>query len=184
MHKAEKGRRVEKYRKELIAKHGKFVRLEIFFLCLLPFWVLTYVGLSTLFSGYYNSWIIIGAGIIVLAFVVTIAIHCIIIPPSTHKELRAEAKELARADSTPVSAELVDTNIVMGRSAVGATARGLLGGVLFGSVGAAVGIVTAKKKIKEQSAIFLVEYESGRTDTEMVEIGSERFNKLMALTHK
>ena len=170
-------------RRKLIIKHGKFVRFELQYLVCIPVWTLIFWLLSKLFS-FYKTWCFVIICIILVVFIVTFVIHCIIIPPSMHKQLRAEAKELVRADSTPVSAKLMDMEVVRGTKKSSAVTRGLVGAAIFGTVGAAYGIATAKQKIKEKNAYFLVEYESGRIDTEIVTIGSERFTLLASLVQE
>ena len=168
-------------RKKLIIRHRFFLRAEAFLVCCLSSWAFSYGWLYPKFWGEKSSWFPIGTGVILLALIILIIIHCIIAPPATRKQLSAETKELVRTNTTPVAAKLMDIEVVRGRKKLSAATRGLVGGAIFGAVGAAYGIVTAKQKIKEKNAMFLVEYESGRIDTEIVAVGSERFTLLVSL---
>lgn len=104
------------------------------------------------------------------------------------KRERAEAaerkQEQERRDRTPVSVVLISTVDEYGKSVTGTAARAALGYALFGAFGAAVGMTTAKTKVKGQKATFSVKYESGRTGTETVEVGSKRFKELAELLVK
>lgn len=96
----------------------------------------------------------------------------------------SEAERLMAADKRPVAAVLVATQDRYGKSVTGTAARTLLGGALFGTFGAAVGMATAQSKMTGQKATFSVKYASGRTGTETVDVGSKRFEELAKLLVK
>lgn len=62
-----------------------------------------------------------------------------------------------------------------------AVARGVVGGALFGPIGAVAGAATPKTKTvtKTDGVRFSVKYKSGRIATEWQPIGSSRYNELM-----
>lgn len=99
------------------------------------------------------------------------------------KKAQAEflAKPSAYDDNRAVSAVLISTqDETKTKKSAG---RAIVGGALFGPAGAVVGAATAKEKTKVvgQKAVFSVKYASGRTGTETVEVGSERFEALAKL---
>lgn len=100
------------------------------------------------------------------------------------KKQRQLEQERRERDKTPVSAVLISTKNVTGKSAVGTAARGALGYAVFGVFGAAVGITSARSKVKAQTATFSVKYASGRTGTETVNTNSARFRELAKLLVK
>lgn len=116
------------------------------------------------------------------------------------KKLRMEAEAVARRqerkakseerwqkyadDITPVSAVLICVQDTTGKSVAGTAARMAIGGALFGVFGAAVGMTTAKTKVKGQKAVFSIKYKSGRTGMETVKVGSSRFQQLVAVMHE
>ena len=53
---------------------------------------------------------------------------------------------------------------------------------MFGWFGAALGVMTAENKARENKADFLVKYSSGRKGVETVKVGSLRFEELSELT--
>jgi len=93
------------------------------------------------------------------------------------EKMRAAEKKRKEDDRRAVSAVLITTNSK--KSGVG---RAVVGGALFGPVGAVAGAVTGSSKATK--ATFSVKYASGRTGTETVAIGGQRFNELSALLHK
>lgn len=99
---------------------------------------------------------------------------------------RAESRAAAFRDNHPVAARLISTQDSMKTKggALSATTRGVVGGMVAGPVGAVIGAATGVKKteVTGQKAVFAVEYESGRRGTEIVTIGSSRFQILMDLT--
>ena len=110
--------------------------------------------------------------------------------PKTPEEIESErryreickgyAQERKTNDKTAVSAVLISTDSK--KSSVGAFGRAVVGGALFGAVGAVAGAVSGSSKATK--ATFSVKYASGRTATETVVIGGQRFNELSALLHK
>lgn len=66
------------------------------------------------------------------------------------------------------------------KGALGTAARTLVGGALFGTFGAAVGLVSGRAETRtvKTTATFLVKYASGLTATETVDIESRRFREL------
>ena len=66
-------------------------------------------------------------------------------------------------------------------SAGSSIARGVVGGALFGPIGAVAGAATPKTKTvtKTDGVRFSVKYKSGRIATEWQPIGSSRYNELM-----
>lgn len=62
-----------------------------------------------------------------------------------------------------------------------AIARGVVGGALFGPIGAVAGAATPKTKTvtRTDGVRFAVKYKSGRVATEWEPIGSSRYNELM-----
>jgi len=86
-------------------------------------------------------------------------------------------------DYTPVSAELISVIDRRGAEILDKSARGILGYLLFGTFGAAVGITRAKTK-EPKKAVFRIEYASGRIGKEKVHIRSKRFEELIRLTEQ
>lgn len=103
-------------------------------------------------------------------------------------KMREVQEEQNRKDHNPVSAVLISSTAktITTKSALNATGRAVVGSMLAGPAGAIIGAATTKSKTKstEQSATFSVKYESGRTGTETVRIGSQRFNELASLLHE
>lgn len=124
---------------------------------------------------------LIAVGLVFVIMIAIFIVHRKSFPPELQKELQAESERIARDNSTPVAAKLLDIEVVTGSNKSNMATRGLVGGLIFGTVGAAYGMATAKREIKEENAYFLVEYKSGRIDTEIVSVGSARFNQLIAL---
>lgn len=91
-------------------------------------------------------------------------------------------------DNDPVAARLINTNgnFETKPSFFRAATRGVIGGALAGPAGFALGVATTKAKTKATgcSATFIVDYASGRRGTETVEVGSARYEKLIALEGK
>lgn len=96
------------------------------------------------------------------------------------EKIRAAEKKRKADDHRAVSAVLISTNSK--KSGVGAAGRAVVGGALFGAVGAVAGAASGSSKATK--ATFSVKYASGRTGTETVVIGGQRFNELSALLHK
>ncbi|MGM9662480.1 MAG: hypothetical protein ACI3WR_05255 [Oscillospiraceae bacterium] len=94
---------------------------------------------------------------------------------------QAETERAQADDRRPVKAALLSTRDRYGKSVAGTAARTLLGGALFGTFGAAMGLTTARSELVGQKAVFSVKYASGRTGTETVEVGSKRFEELARL---
>lgn len=98
------------------------------------------------------------------------------------REYRERAKA---ADKRPVEATLITTSdrTKTTKSAVSAAGRAIVGGVIAGPAGAVLGAATTsgKTSVTEQRATFFVKYASGRTGTETVKVGSDRFNELAAV---
>lgn len=98
------------------------------------------------------------------------------------RENRNRAKRLKSQDNRPVEATLITTSdrTKTTKSAVSAAGRAIVGGVIAGPAGAVLGAATTsgKTSVTEQRATFFVKYESGRTGTETVKVGSDRFNEL------
>lgn len=103
--------------------------------------------------------------------------------PKTKDEIRAEEKQ-ARIDQEYLdsilktvivdSSHTVTNNGVSTGSAVG---RAVVGGALFGGVGAVVGASTAKNKITEKhSTTFLVYFTDGTQRAITVDNGSKQYN--------
>lgn len=69
-------------------------------------------------------------------------------------------------------------------SVTSAVARGVVGGLIFGPIGAVAGAVTPKKKTIEtdDKVTFAVLYASGKRDVETVKFGSKRYNELAKYT--
>lgn len=78
-------------------------------------------------------------------------------------------------DNAPVAAELIWTDEYVRKP--GSFGGAVIGGLMGGPAGVAVGAYLCKKK-----SMFAVRYASGRTGTETVDIKSARFEKLSALT--
>ena len=97
------------------------------------------------------------------------------------KEKQELYRRLREQDKQPVAAKLVSVRDTTGKNVMGAAARGLLGGMLFGTFGAAVGITSARREVVAQTATFAVKYKGGRRGTETVKVGSKRFEELAKL---
>jgi hypothetical protein len=123
-------------------------------------------------------------GLVFLTIIAIFIVHRRSFPPERQKELQVEAERIARDDSTPIAAELIDTYVVTGKSTFDAATRGFVGDALFGTIGAVIGITTAKEKVKEHNATFSVKYKSGRIGIETVPVGSDRYYQLMALSQE
>lgn len=99
-------------------------------------------------------------------------------------ERKAEKKAERKKRKTPISAVLITTKDERAKGAISTATRGVVGGLLFGPFGAAVGMVSGREKMLSQKAIFSVRYADGHTGTETVEVGSKRFEELsVLLTH-
>ena len=96
------------------------------------------------------------------------------------EELRRREQERKDADKRPVSAVLIGT--ADHRSALGTVTRAMVGGAFFGIAGALGGAASGTSQVTH--ATFSVMYASGRTGTETVKVGSQRFRELSALLHK
>lgn len=92
------------------------------------------------------------------------------------------AMEQRQLDRTIVSTAIVNsTTVGTQKASVGSSfARGVVGGVTFGVIGAVAGAVTPKKKIttKTKDVTFSVRYASGRCELEKVKFGSKRYCEL------
>lgn len=95
---------------------------------------------------------------------------------------KREAEEAERMYA--VAAVLISTEDEYGKSVTGTAARMLLGGALMGAVGAAIGLHTARSKVKARKATFSVMYKDGRTGIETVNVNSARFKELAKLVVK
>ena len=78
--------------------------------------------------------------------------------------------------------DLKSTTKTSNSSAIG---RGIVGGALFGGVGAVIGASGAKKttttkEVDSGQRRFLVEYTDGTRNEEMVSVGTSRYNYLMS----
>lgn len=114
------------------------------------------------------------------------------LPPEEQARIEAEnerkleeAQEKLRqlkADSTIVSTAIVNSTTIgkQKSSATSAIARGVVGGALFGPVGAIAGAVTPKKTLTTETkdVTFSVRYASSRCELETVKFGSRRYNEL------
>lgn len=102
-----------------------------------------------------------------------------------NKAERAYRERVKAADKRPVEATLITTSdrTKTTKSAVSAAGRAIVGGVIAGPAGAVLGAATTsgKTSVTEQRATFFVKYASGRTGTETVKVGSDRFNELAAV---
>lgn len=100
-------------------------------------------------------------------------------------ELKLRERRFKEMDNTPIEATLISTQdkTKTKKSAVAATGRAVVGGVLLGPAGAVIGAATtgSKTKVTGQKATFFVKYKSGRTGTETVDINSARFRELAAI---
>lgn len=105
------------------------------------------------------------------------------------RDARAERRALAnkrRIDDTwPIEAILISIHEQSARKKNGASVAGraIVGGILAGSAGFALGAATAMNKnfSVEDYATFYVKYKSGRSGTETVRVGSARFDELVKL---
>lgn len=123
----------------------------------------------------------------------TVGVPCIFFAIGSHhrkeeKEweyfyLSKEEKDEIEADRTIVSVTLIGTNSQSKTkaSASSSVARGVVGGALFGPIGAVAGAVTPKRKTvtNETEATFAVKYASGRTQSETVQINGARYKELI-----
>lgn len=107
------------------------------------------------------------------------------LPPEEREQKLAEAHErleALKADSTIVATAIVNSTTIgkQKASATSAIARGVVGGMVFGPVGAVAGAVTPKKTLttKTKDVTFSVRYASGRCELEKVKYGSKRYNEL------
>ncbi|WP_459129200.1 hypothetical protein [Guggenheimella bovis] len=76
-------------------------------------------------------------------------------------------------DTSHTSSDQVSTGSAVGRA--------VIGGALFGDIGAIVGASTAKRKVKEHhTTTFMVYYDNGMTQHKTVENGSKLYEKFMA----
>ena len=99
------------------------------------------------------------------------------------EEREQKAWEQKLYDNWPVSAVVVSTqDKTRTKSGLGSA---VVGGIIAGPVGAVVGASVGKKTVVTgQKLTFSVKYKSGRTGIEIVEVGSERFERLSALLVK
>lgn len=95
--------------------------------------------------------------------------------------VKAKAARLRSDDQRVVSAVLIDTQEDRGKSVLSMAGRGFVGGLIGGRVGTAIGLLSAKDRVKSKKATFSVKYASGRRDTETVDVGSKRFQELAEL---
>lgn len=94
-------------------------------------------------------------------------------------------RRLREAENTPVAARVVSTSetVKSKGSVIGTGARMAMGGALFGPMGVLLGAATSSRHTYSigQKVTFSVKYKSGRTGTETVSVGSDRFKELAAL---
>lgn len=97
-------------------------------------------------------------------------------------ELKLRERRFKEMDKRPIEATLITTSdrTKTTKSAVSAAGRAIVGGIIAGPAGAVLGAATTsgKTSVTEQRATFFVKYASGRTGTETVKVGSDRFNEL------
>lgn len=102
------------------------------------------------------------------------------------RKLEAHRKQMEyHDDHLPVAAVLVTTktHTETSKGAIGTAARTLVGGALFGTFGAAVGLASGRAETRtvSQEVTFSVRYASGRTGIETVQTDSKRFKELARL---
>lgn len=105
------------------------------------------------------------------------------IRPKTQEEIKSEEKQ-ARIDreymDSIVKTVIVDSSHIVvndGRKTGSAIGRAVVGGAIFGDVGAVVGASTAKNKVTEKhSTTFLVYFTDGTQKAITVDNGSKQYN--------
>ena len=97
------------------------------------------------------------------------------------KQIREMYRRKELVDSIPVSAEFIKTDTKNKR--MGTLGGAAVGTFFGGPVGAVVGAVLGKGMVysSKQTATFSVEYASGRTAIETVDVNSKRFENLRDL---
>jgi len=95
--------------------------------------------------------------------------------------VKAKAARLRADEQRAVAAVLIDTTEDRSKSVVRMAGRGFVGGLIAGQLGTAVGLLTAKDRVKSRKATFSVKYASGRRDIETVDVGSKRYQELAEL---
>lgn len=113
------------------------------------------------------------------------------------RQLSKEQKKLTRAqrmdeirrevqqDRTPVSARILSRGIDPAERDK-LWVRAAMGGMVGGAPGVAIGVASAKRKLRKMKnqVIFEVTYGSGRRNTEIVTEGSSQFDELMQLVNE
>ena len=88
-------------------------------------------------------------------------------------------KKLEKWNSKHPPARILQNVVIVGQDSKAKTgstiARGAVGGAVFGVVGLVGGAASAKR---EQQVTLLLQYSDGSNDTEVVKVGSERYNQL------
>lgn len=99
------------------------------------------------------------------------------------EERKLKARQEKLRDNWPVSAVVISTqDKTKNKSGLGTA---VIGGLVAGPLGAVVGASVGKKTVVTgQKVTFSVKYQSGRTGTETVDVGSERFKFLSSLLLK
>ena len=90
-------------------------------------------------------------------------------------------------DQTPVAVRLLcyEKNTTKKKGKLSIAARGLIGGIIGGRSGFAIGVATAiLQPTTKRSATFLIEYANGHREAETVDVESERFTQLYNLTEQ